>query len=110
MAPAAPSPAKNAARADLCRRASFCLLSSSAACFLLRTRVRVSCRMGRGKARSFFTRFSETHHLAARDHDGFRHKNAFENAFLLALPILQTPHITKPLSEPAARATHLSPA
>ena len=41
--------------------------------------------MGRGKTRTFFTRFAETHQLAARVMMGFA-KNAFEDAFFWLYP------------------------
>src|SRR5882672_9550532 len=47
--------------------------------------------MGRGKTRSFFARFTETHHLGVRWNDGFRKKKRVKNALFLALPILRTP-------------------
>src|SRR5712672_1447218 len=40
-------------------------------------------RMGRGKARSFFTRMSETHHCAAKGVGGFRKRTREERALLL---------------------------
>jgi hypothetical protein len=42
--------------------------------------------MGRGKSRSFFTRFSETHHRPAQRLMGFADKSAFKTRFFLLYP------------------------